>query len=106
MSAEASKGCLHLSWHLDVTCAGAEPMVGLCSRIVQILTDARCVCAAELTAEGEVIMCAGAVHTPHLLSLSGIGAGKQLRQYDVPVAVDLPGVGQNLQACRAVLMRL
>ena len=42
-------------------------------------------------------MCAGAIHTPHLLNLSGIGAAQQLREHDVPVAVDLPGVGQNLQ---------
>ena len=45
-------------------------------------------------------MCAGAIHTPHLLNLSGIGAAQQLREHDVPVAVDLPGVGQNLQVCR------
>ena len=42
-------------------------------------------------------MCAGAIHTPHLLSLSGIGPAQQLRDHDVQVAVDLPGVGQNLQ---------
>ncbi len=54
--------------------------------------------AAELTVGGEVIMCAGAVHTPHLLQLSGIGNGETLRHHDVRVRADLPGVGQNLQA--------
>ena len=53
--------------------------------------------AAELTVGGEVIMCAGAVHTPHLLQLSGIGNGETLRHNDVKVRADLPGVGQNLQ---------
>lgn len=42
-------------------------------------------------------MCAGAIHTPHLLSLSGIGRAQQLRQYGLDVAADLPGVGRNLQ---------
>jgi choline dehydrogenase-like flavoprotein len=42
-------------------------------------------------------MCAGAVHTPHLLQLSGIGNGDTLRHHDVEVRVELPGVGQNLQ---------
>ena len=54
-------------------------------------------CAAELAAGGEVIMCAGAVHTPHLLQLSGIGNGESLRHHDVKVHADLPGVGENLQ---------
>lgn len=53
--------------------------------------------AAELAVGGEVIMCAGAVHTPHLLQLSGIGNGETLRQHDIKVQADLPGVGQNLQ---------
>jgi len=44
-------------------------------------------------------MCTGAVHTPHLLQLSGIGNGDTLRQHDVEVRADLPGVGQNLQVC-------
>ena len=45
-------------------------------------------------------MCAGAVHTPHLLQLSGIGNGETLRHNDVKVRADLPGVGQNLQVSR------
>lgn len=53
--------------------------------------------AAELNTGGEVIMCAGAVHTPHLLQLSGIGNGDTLRHHEVKVQADLPGVGQNLQ---------
>ncbi len=48
-------------------------------------------------ARREVILCAGAVDTPHLLMLSGVGPAEELRQRNVPVVVDLPGVGRNLQ---------
>jgi choline dehydrogenase len=41
----------------------------------------------------EVVLAAGAVNTPHLLLLSGIGPAGQLRAAGVPVLVDLPGVG-------------
>jgi choline dehydrogenase-like flavoprotein len=43
-----------------------------------------------------VLLCAGAFNTPQLLMLSGIGPAQQLREVDVAVGVDLPGVGQNL----------
>lgn len=49
------------------------------------------------SAEREVILAAGAVSTPHLLLLSGIGPAKDLRAMDVAVRSDLPGVGRNLQ---------
>jgi choline dehydrogenase len=46
---------------------------------------------------GEIILSAGAVGSPHLLMLSGIGPADQLRHAGVSVALDLPGVGQNLR---------
>jgi choline dehydrogenase len=46
-------------------------------------------------ADREVIVCAGAIQSPKLLMLSGIGDPGQLRELGVPVRVDLPGVGQN-----------
>jgi choline dehydrogenase len=46
---------------------------------------------------GEVVLCGGAINSPQLLLLSGIGPAAQLRALGIPVAVDLPGVGQNLQ---------
>lgn len=48
-------------------------------------------------AEQEVILAAGAFASPHLLLLSGIGPAEQLRAHGIPVALDLPGVGENLQ---------
>ncbi|RDL39529.1 Alcohol oxidase [Venustampulla echinocandica] len=45
----------------------------------------------------ETILCAGAVDTPRLMLLSGIGPQEQLSNLGIPVAHDLPGVGENLQ---------
>ena len=56
-------------------------------------------------AEREIILCAGAIGSPQLLMLSGVGPADQLRHFDIPIACDLPGVGKNLQdhpACAAV----
>ena len=47
-------------------------------------------------ASSEVIVSAGALVTPKLLMLSGLGPGDHLRQHGVPCHVDLPGVGSNL----------
>jgi choline dehydrogenase len=48
-------------------------------------------------AESEVILAGGAVGSPHLLLLSGIGPAEALKKSGVAVVHDLPGVGQNLQ---------
>jgi choline dehydrogenase len=46
---------------------------------------------------GEVILCGGAINSPQLLQLSGIGSGEHLRGLGIDVVADLPGVGENLQ---------
>lgn len=45
----------------------------------------------------EVILCGGAFNSPHLLMVSGIGNGEELRKLGIPVVANRPGVGQNLQ---------
>lgn len=51
----------------------------------------------QARADREVVVCGGAYESPKLLMLSGFGPAQTLRQHDIPVVVDLPGVGQNLQ---------
>lgn len=52
--------------------------------------------AVEATANREVIVSSGAINSPQLLMLSGIGDGDHLRSMGIPVIHHLPGVGQNL----------
>lgn len=53
--------------------------------------------AAENLTAGEVILSAGAYHSPHLLHLSGVGPAAHLNALGVPVIADNPAVGENLQ---------
>jgi choline dehydrogenase-like flavoprotein len=48
-------------------------------------------------ASGEVVLAAGAVMSPVILELSGIGGGATLRELGIPLVADAPGVGNNLQ---------
>jgi len=61
---------------------------------LRLIRDARSV---DITARREVILSAGAIGSPHLLQVSGLGPAGLLGEHHVPVAVDLPGVGENLQ---------
>lgn len=68
-----------------------------------ILEGTRCV-GVEVDVKGklqsfrasEVVLSAGAMRSPQLLMLSGIGPAEQLREHGIDVVVDLPGVGANL----------
>ena len=51
----------------------------------------------EVGARGEVILSAGAIGSPQILQLSGIGPAALLKRHGVEVENDLPGVGENLQ---------
>lgn len=52
---------------------------------------------SQAMASGEVILSAGAIHSPKILELSGIGRGDMLSQYGIAVQHELNGVGENLQ---------
>ena len=52
---------------------------------------------SETARAGEVILCGGAINSPQLLQLSGVGAAAELRALGIDVVADLPGVGENLQ---------
>lgn len=51
----------------------------------------------RIAARHEVILCAGAIETPRLMQLSGIGEAEHLRGHGIEVIADRPGVGQNFQ---------
>jgi choline dehydrogenase-like flavoprotein len=51
----------------------------------------------ELRARRGVVLAAGAVQSPQLLMLSGVGPAEHLRDHNVPIILDRPAVGQNLQ---------
>ncbi|MEM8998171.1 MAG: GMC oxidoreductase, partial [Acidobacteriota bacterium] len=51
----------------------------------------------RVVARREVILAAGAVGSPHLMLLSGIGPADELRRHGIDVVLDAPGVGRNLQ---------
>jgi choline dehydrogenase len=61
---------------------------------VRLLKDGQIV---DVRARREVILSAGAIGSPQLMQVSGLGPAELLNQHQVPVAVDLPGVGENLQ---------
>lgn len=77
----------------------------------RIRTDGRRACGVEYVRAGathyaeaarEVIVCGGSVNSPQLLQLSGIGPGETLRDFGIPVVLDNPAVGGNLQDHLAV----
>lgn len=61
---------------------------------VQFLLDGR---PRRAQAQAEVVLSAGAIGSPRLLQLSGVGPGRYLSSLGLPVVHDLPGVGANLQ---------
>lgn len=73
---------------------------------LQVLTDGRRATGVKIDCNGnlrnvyarhEVVLCSGAIQTPQLLQLSGIGPSDLLGRHGIAVVQDLPGVGENLQ---------
>ena len=76
------------------------------ARATRIVLDGTRAVGVELLHQGqlttayaghEVLLCAGAIQSPQLLQLSGIGPAELLQAHGVPVLHDLPGIGENLQ---------
>jgi choline dehydrogenase-like flavoprotein len=63
--------------------------VGVCWRQDGVARSARC--------RGEVILSAGSLGSTQIMLLSGVGPAAQLKGFDIPVVLDKPGVGENLQ---------
>jgi choline dehydrogenase-like flavoprotein len=90
--AQRSRANLHVLLRtraLRLTLDGANRAVGVMVRDDTGRSD-------SLRARREVIVCAGAIDSPRLLQLSGIGPAAVLEAAGVDVRVDLPGVGENL----------
>ena len=73
---------------------GAWAAASLRARTVQVLKDGQRI---TVRARRQIILAAGAIGTPQLLQASGIGPADLLSELQVPVQLDLPGVGENLQ---------
>jgi choline dehydrogenase len=67
---------------------------GLAATGVQVLHGGQ---RRQITARNEVLLAAGAIASPQLLQLSGIGTTDALKAHDIPIKHALNGVGQNLQ---------
>lgn len=73
------------------------------SYVRRVLFDGRKAAGVEILVDGgisevaakEVVLCAGAIKTPHILLLSGLGPRRELDRWGIPSIADLPGVGRN-----------
>ena len=73
--------------------------------VTKLIFDGKRAVGVEFTHQGqskrvkaaEIICCGGAINSPQLLQLSGVGNGAELAELGIEVVADLPGVGENLQ---------
>jgi choline dehydrogenase len=64
---------------------------------VKLMTGTIDAAVKDIAADKEVILAAGAINSPKILMLSGVGEAKALRNLGIDVVENLPGVGENLQ---------
>ncbi|REE98597.1 GMC family oxidoreductase [Thermomonospora umbrina] len=83
----------NLTLHTDATVTGVIIEAG---RAVGVRYELRGE-ATQARAEAEVVLSGGAINSPQLLMLSGLGPADRLREHGIDVLVDLPGVGEHLQ---------
>src|SRR5262245_45720172 len=74
--------------------AGKLTLTGTRCTGVEFLLDGK---LCSVGASREVILCAGTIHTPRLLLLSGVGPQDDLKRLGIGTVIDLAGVGRNLQ---------
>ena len=83
------------------------------AHVTRILFDGTSACGVEYLHDGklnqvaagrEVLAAGGVINTPQLLMLSGIGAPEELASHNIPVRVESPGVGKNLQDHASVIV--
>ncbi|SFN56794.1 choline dehydrogenase [Roseovarius lutimaris] len=67
------------------------------SRVTGLVYNDRAGAEHKITASREVILSAGAINSPQILMVSGLGPADHLAEHGITVRRDLPGVGQNLQ---------
>ena len=102
------KGRRHSAAAAFLTSVMSRPNVEIRShcRVLRLMCEGRRAIGVELLQNGvptqsraarEVVLCAGAVDSPRLLMLSGIGPADHLRARGIGVVADVPGVGRNLQ---------
>jgi len=84
--------------------AGGEVPPLSVSGVEYLAGEERTACVATLRRGGEAVLCAGALQTPQLLMLSGLGPREHLEELGIAVRKDLPGVGKGLQDHPAVVV--
>ena len=91
---------LHIRTHAQTTklCMEGQRVTGVqwrpCARDGTVAPQGATHCAY---ARNEVVLASGAVNSPQLLQLSGIGPGSLLQKHNVPIVKDVPAVGHHLQ---------
>ena len=106
ITARGGRRCSAVDAYLNQVRSNPRLTVITGAQVSRIIVHNHCAIGVEYLRHGqkhivrcnsEVLLSAGAFESPKLLMLSGIGPAEQLRKFDIPVCIDLPGVGQNLQ---------